>query len=71
MNRYLLMSSMAAMVILPLWLSRVKNASDGLKATLTFTLVFNLAWAAVVLGWFFILLKDPQAMFPLPVEAQP
>ena len=71
MNKYLLMSSMAAMVILPLWLSRMPNATRGLKATLFSTFAFNILWAALVLGWFLFLMKDPQAILPLPVENLP
>jgi hypothetical protein len=53
---------MIAMIVLPIRAARVTNARAGLKRAVTTTLVFNVLWAAVVLGVFFFLLRNPAAL---------
>jgi hypothetical protein len=64
-NKLLLLSSLIAVIFLPLWLSKSPDARNGLRATLIATVVFNVLWAAVVLGWFLYQLNDPQQILPL------
>ena len=55
MNKLLLMSSMAMMVILPVRAARFRNPRKGLKRAVATTLLFNLLWAGVVLSVFAVM----------------
>jgi hypothetical protein len=68
MSKLLLMASMAMMIVLPIRAARFSNPHKGLKRAVTTTLLFNVAWAFVVLGIFFILLRNPAALFPESVN---
>lgn len=64
MSKLLLMASMAMMIVLPIRAARFANPHAGLKRAITTTLLFNVLWAALVLGVFWVLLHDPAALFP-------
>ena len=64
MSKLLLMASMAMMIVLPIRAARFANPKAGLKRAITTTLLFNVGWAIVVLGVFWLLLKNPAALFP-------
>ena len=64
MSKLLLMASMAMMIVLPIRAARYANPQKGLKRAIYTTLLFNVAWGAVVLGIFFILLRNPALLFP-------
>jgi hypothetical protein len=64
MSKLLLMASMAMMIVLPIRAARFSNPKAGLKRAITTTLLFNVAWAIVVLAWFWVKLKNPASLFP-------
>ena len=68
MSKLLLMASMAMMIVLPIRAARLADPRAGLKRAITSTLLFNVLWAAVVLGIFFVLLKNPAALAPESVN---
>jgi hypothetical protein len=64
-NKLLLISSLAAMIILPIRAARLKSAERGLRRAIVTTFAFNIAWGVVVMGIFIVLLKiDPQRLYP-------
>jgi hypothetical protein len=67
-SKLLLMASMVVLVVLPLRASRAADAVTGLRVTLTGSLLFNLAWAVVLLSWFLFQLDDPQSLLPAVTE---
>ena len=68
MSKLLLMASMAMMIVLPIRAARFANPQKGLKRAIYSTLLFNIGWAAVVLGIFFILLRNPALLVPESVN---
>lgn len=62
MSKVLLLASMIAMIALPIRAARLNNARKGLERAVVSTLVFNILWAAVVLGAFLLLLRNPAAL---------
>ncbi|MBK7863672.1 MAG: hypothetical protein IPJ65_34720 [Archangiaceae bacterium] len=68
MSKALLMASLAMMVVLPLRAARIKNPKVALKRAITTTLLFNVAWAAVVLVIFLVLLRNPAQLMPESVN---
>jgi len=67
MSKVLLLASMIAMIALPIRAARAKSARAGLKHAVTTTLLFNVLWAALVLGTFFFLMRNPAALAGGPV----
>ncbi len=68
MSKLLLMASMAMMIILPIRAARYANPKKGLKRAIYSTLAFNVMWAVLVLGIFFILLRNPASLVPEAVN---
>ena len=62
MSKVLLLASMIAMIALPIRAARVSNARAGLKRAITTTLLFNVLWAAVLLGVFMFLMRNPASL---------
>ncbi|MBL8951513.1 MAG: hypothetical protein JNK82_12085 [Myxococcaceae bacterium] len=68
MSKMLLLSSMIAMIVLPIRAARMKGPNRGLKRAITTVLLFNIAWAAVVLLVFMVKMKDPASLAGGPVN---
>lgn len=68
MSKLLLMASMVMMIVLPIRAARYANPHAGLKRAIYTTLIFNVGWAVVVLGIFFVLLRNPELLFPEKVQ---
>ncbi len=62
MSKALLLSSMIAMIVLPIRAARMTSASRGLRRAVTTTLVFNILWAAIVIGTFLFLMRNPGSL---------
>jgi hypothetical protein len=67
-TKLVLMASMAMMIILPLRAARYANPHKGLKRAISTTLLFNVAWAFVVLTAFMVLLRFPWLLHPESVN---
>jgi len=68
MSKLILMASMAMMIVLPIRAARYANPQKGLKRAIYTTLLFNIVWAAVVLGVFAVLMRNPAMLFPESVN---
>ena len=68
MSKMLLLSSMIAMIVLPIRASRAAGANKGLKRAITSVLIFNILWAAVVLGVFMFMMRNPASLAGGPVN---
>ena len=68
MGKLLLMASMVMTIVLPIRAARFENPRYALKRAVWTTLLFNTAWAAVVMALFMFLLRDPEALKPDVVQ---
>lgn len=68
MSKLVLLASMVMMIVLPMRAARLSNPHQGLRRAVTSTLLFNVVWAALVLGAFFVLLRNPSLLFPEAVN---
>lgn len=68
MSKLLLMASMAMMIILPIRAARFANPHRALRRAIYAVLLFNVLWAAVVLGIFMVKLKNPETLVPESVN---